>query len=222
MQQQIPLFPLNAVVFPGEVVQLFIFEQRYRSMINSLIRMPDPEQRVFGIVAIREGYEVGDHGRQSLFTTGTMARLSQTHANPDGTFNIEAQALSRIRVLEPDASGAFLTAKTEPIHDDIGHGAGEKAREVRDIYARYLGQLGGHASNLRSDQDLPHDPVLLSYAVADSCPLTLPQRQSLLEAPDTGSRLELLVDYIYAELQAIRVLPSLPASEIARTRWSPN
>jgi len=222
VQQQIPLFPLNAVVFPGAVVPLFIFEERYRAMISSLIRVPDPAQRTFGIVAIREGYEVGDHGRQSLFTTGAIARLGHTHANPDGTFNIEATALSRIRVSSPDPSGAFLTARTEPIRDDIGPDASKRADEVRDVYARYLSQLGGHASNFRTDQDLPQDPVLLSYALADSCPLTLPQRQTLLEAADASSRLELLIGYICEELQAIRVLPSLPANEIARTRWSPN
>ena len=53
-------------------------------------------------------------------------------------------------------------------------------------------------------------------------PLPLQERQALLEAADAAARLILVTDLLRAELRAINVIPSLPATEVARTRWSPN
>ena len=50
----------------------------------------------------------------------------------------------------------------------------------------------------------------------------MPDRQALLEAEDAGTRLLLATDLLRAELRAMNVIPSLPATEVARTRWSPN
>jgi Lon protease-like protein len=57
--EQLPIFPLNTVVFPGVTLPLHIFEERYRAMVRHLLDVPDQTLRLFGIVAIREGYEVG-------------------------------------------------------------------------------------------------------------------------------------------------------------------
>ena len=62
----LPLFPLNTVLFPGVTIPLHIFEDRYRALVHHLLRL-DPVERMFGSVAIREGYEVGEHGAQSLY-----------------------------------------------------------------------------------------------------------------------------------------------------------
>ena len=64
------MFPLNAVIFPGVSVPLNVFEDRYRALVHHLLRVEDPTQRLFGSVGIREGYEVGEHGSQSLFRVG--------------------------------------------------------------------------------------------------------------------------------------------------------
>ena len=48
------------------------------------------------------------------------------------------------------------------------------------------------------------------------------ERQALLEAEDTAIRLSMVTDLLRAELRAMNVIPSLPATEVARTRWSPN
>ena len=69
--------------------------------------------------------------------------------------------------------------------------------------------------------EMPSDPAYLSYALATTCLLTLPQRQSLLEA-DTASSGSTLLRTLHEEMRAMRALPSLPATEVARTRWSPN
>lgn len=58
MTTALPLFPLNSVLFPGLVLPLNIFEQRYRALIRDLLALPEDTPRRFGVVAIRDGREV--------------------------------------------------------------------------------------------------------------------------------------------------------------------
>jgi hypothetical protein len=69
---------------------------------------------------------------------------------------------------------------------------------------------------------LPRDPELLSYALAATCSLTLRERQQLLESPTSFERLGLLRRMMRQEVRAMRAIPSLPATEVARSSWSPN
>jgi hypothetical protein len=69
---------------------------------------------------------------------------------------------------------------------------------------------------------MPRDPAYLSYSLAATCLLSQNQRQDLLEAPDAVGRLRMLRRSLLEEMRAMRALPSLPATEVARTRWSPN
>ena len=84
------MFPLNAVLFPGVSVPLTVFEDRYRALVHHLLRVDDPTERVFGSVGIREGYEVGDHGAQSLYRVGCRVQLTGVESHADGTFSVVA------------------------------------------------------------------------------------------------------------------------------------
>ena len=101
------MFPLNTVLFPGVSVPLHVFEDRYRALVHHLLRVEDPTDRVFGSVAIREGYEVGDHGAQSLFRVGCRVQLTEVESNADGTFDIVAVGLDRIQLERLDTTGTF-------------------------------------------------------------------------------------------------------------------
>ena len=90
------MFPLNAVLFPGVSLPLTVFEDRYRALVHHLLRVEDPAERLFGSVGIREGYEVGDHGAQSLFRVGCRVQLTDVEPRPAGTFAIVAVGLERI------------------------------------------------------------------------------------------------------------------------------
>jgi hypothetical protein len=70
--------------------------------------------------------------------------------------------------------------------------------------------------------ELPTEPLALSYALSATVPLTLVDRQALLEVPDAESRLCRLDDLLREELSAVRAVPSLPATDVVRTAWSPN
>ena len=69
---------------------------------------------------------------------------------------------------------------------------------------------------------LPKDPGYLSWVLAACVPLPMTERQGLLEASDAVERLVLVTDLIRSELRAMNVITSLPATDVARTRWSPN
>src|SRR5688572_5003042 len=107
VRDSLPMFPLNAVLFPGVSVPLKVFEDRYRALVHHLLRVEDPAERLFGSVGIREGYEVGDHGAQSLFRVGCRVQLGDVEAHADGTFDIVAVGLERIELERLDTTGTF-------------------------------------------------------------------------------------------------------------------
>jgi Lon protease-like protein len=220
------MFPLNAVLFPGVVVPLHVFEDRYRAMMRDLLAVPDPADRVFGVVAIREGYEVGDHGMQSAHRVGTLVQLTGIEPYDDGRFDIEVTGRQRLHLQTMHTSGEYFTAEVDLLDDDTAvpddpeaAAAAVHALEMFERYRTLLGELRGAPVLTGS---LPRDPAFLSYSLAATCLLTLRERQELLEAATAGERLAMLTRQLRNEIRAMRAIPSLPATEVARTRWSPN
>lgn len=215
------MFPLNAVLYPGVSVPLRVFEDRYRALVHHLLRVEDPTERIFGSVAIREGYEVGDHGAQSLYRVGCKVLLTEVEAQEDGTFDIVAVGLDRIELERLDTTGTFPVGHVIDRPEVATHVAEPVLEAARATFTAYRVAL----ADLRADPysgSLPRDPSYLSWTLAACAPLPMSERQSLLEAEDAGERLILVTDLLRAELRAMNVIPSLPATEVARTRWSPN
>src|SRR3954449_6958301 len=113
MAELLPIFPLNVVAFPGMTVPLHIFEERYRALVRHLLTLPGPADRLFGIVAIREGYEVGSHEARSMYRTGCVVQLTTAEEYDDGRFDIAAVGRHRMRVMETDTEEAYLRARVE-------------------------------------------------------------------------------------------------------------
>jgi Lon protease-like protein len=217
----LPLFPLNTVVFPGVVVPLHVFEDRYRALVHHLLRVSDPADRVFGTVGIREGYEVGDHGAQSLYRVGCRLQLTEAEEQADGTFDVLAVGRDRIRLDRLETSGDFpaghvseLPVRERPVQDGL-------VEQALATFAAYRVAVEPWRGDPHPG-DLPRDPTYLSWTLAAVAPLPLPDRQALLESDDAAERLVLVTDLLRGELRAMNVIPSLPATEVARTRWSPN
>lgn len=219
---RVPLFPLNAVVFPGVVTPLHIFEERYRALVRELLTVEPAADRVFGIIAIREGYEVGEHGMQSVHRVGTLVQLSDVDAYDDGRFDIEVVGRQRLRVVETDPSGSYLRGDIELLDDDEEPRAAEEARATLSTFETYRELLSELRGGPVLAGEMPTDPAYLSYALASTCLLTLPQRQQLLEAETAIERLARIRRLLHDEMRAMRAVASLPATEVARTRWSPN
>ncbi|RYU11873.1 LON peptidase substrate-binding domain-containing protein [Nocardioides iriomotensis] len=224
MQVQLPIFPLNTVVFPGVTVPLHVFEDRYRALVHHLLTISEKPERLFGIVAIREGYEVGSHGVQSVHRVGCVVQMTSVDPYPDGRFDIEVVGRRRLRLDALDTSGRYLVGDVETVDEakvdtPLGREEAERTRATFEEYRRRLSEMRGDDV---LDGDLPRDPEYLSYSLAATCLLTLQERQALLEASSPVDRLIMLRHALLEEMRAMRALPSLPATEVARTSWSPN
>jgi Lon protease-like protein len=219
----VPVFPLNAVVFPGVVTPLHIFEDRYRALMRDLLAEPDPAERTFAVVAIREGYEVGDHGMQSLHRVGTLVQLTEVERYDDGRFDIEITGRQRIILDEVDTAGEYLTATGDLVEDEDGdQETTDEAARTLAAFEEYRAELSDLRGGPVLSGPMPRDPAYLSYSLAATCLLSQNERQALLEAPDATTRLRMLRRSLREERRAMRAVPSLPATEVARTRWSPN
>jgi Lon protease-like protein len=220
----LPMFPLNTVLFPGMTLPLHVFEDRYRALVHHLLTIADKKQRVFGVVAIREGYEVGSHGAQSLHRIGCVAQMTSVEPRADGGFEIEVVGRERFRLDAMDTSGPYLVGRVERAGEPRDEGA--VARHEADRTLATFAASRARLSQMRGadvlEGDLPLDPAYLSYALAATCLLTLRERQTLLEAESATERLILLRHSLREEMRAMRAIPSLPATEVARTAWSPN
>lgn len=215
------MFPLNAVLFPGVSVPLKVFEDRYRALVHHLLRVEDPEERVFGSVGIREGYEVGDHGAQSLFRVGCRVQLTDVEAHPDGTFDIIAVGLERIELERLDTTGTFPVGHVVERPEEPTVVPQEIVDRARATFTAYRMALTDISSD-PYDGRLPKDAVYLSWTLAAVAPLPMHERQQLLEAEDAALRLSMVTELLRDELRAMNVIPSLPATQVARTRWCPN
>lgn len=219
------MFPLNAVLFPGVVTPLHIFEDRYRALMRDLLAIENREDRVFAVVAIREGYEVGEHGMQSMHRTGTLVQLTEVERYDDGRFDIEVTGRQRLVLSDVDGSGEYLTGEYELLEDPsevTDPEAEEEAARTLLTFETYRDELSELRGGPVLAGPMPHDPTYLSYSLAATCLLSQTERQELLEAPTALERLRMLRWSLREEMRAMRAVPSLPATEVSRTRWSPN
>ena len=218
-----PMFPLNTVLFPGVTMPLHVFEDRYRALVHHLLAIPERTNRVFGVVAIREGYEVGSHGAQSVHRVGCLAQMTTVEPHPDGRFDIEIVGRQRLRLDSMDTSGSYLVGEVVLLEDEPeAVDPDNEAARTMALFEAYRAQLSELRGAEVLDGIFPRDPVYLSYSLAATCLLTLRERQALLETDSARERLIMLRLSLREEMRAMRAVPSLPATEVARTAWSPN
>lgn len=225
MSEPLPLFPLNTVLFPGVVMPLYVFEERYRSLVRDLMALPPTRDREFGVVAIKLGYEVGERGVHTIQRVGCAALVTQVTANDDGTYEIIVVGRRRFHVQDLDPSQGYLRADVEWLTDPEGSSAADletSAATARELFDTYRETVEGLRGDDILDGETPRDPVDLSYTLAAAMVLSMADRQQLLECADVISRLQRGTALLRAELQAIHAIPSLPATSLGRTQWCPN
>jgi Lon protease-like protein len=227
VREQLPIFPLNTVVFPGVSIPLHVFEDRYRALVHHLLTISDKSMRLFGIVAIREGYEVGQPHLslvQSLHRVGCVVQMTSVEPDEGGRFDIEVVGRNRLRLHEMDTSGSYLVGDVEMLTERTPKGTSTSHEAARTLttFEEYRRRLSAMRGDDVLNGEMPHDPEYLSYSLAATCLLTLQERQELLEADTSLDRLVMLRHALLEEMRAMRAIPSLPATEVARTGWSPN
>lgn len=214
----LPTFPLGTVLVPGLVLPLHIFEPRYRDLVQGLLELPESERR-FLVVAIRAGHEVGTRAMPDLYDLGTVASVREITPLEDGRFDLVTVGSTRARIDAVLEDRSYLQARVSTIPEQPGDQADALAPLVRAEFATYRALL---TESDESFEDLPEDPGVLSYLIAAAIVLDLPDRQALLEIPDDTARLQAELRRLRHEIALLRVLPSLPATDLRSVPPSPN
>jgi uncharacterized protein len=222
MSETLPLFPLGTVLFPGLLLPLHIFEDRYRRLVRDLEDGPEP--RRFGVIAIRQGRETGVDGIQALHEIGCTATLRQVKALPDGRYDIVTVGAQRFRLASLDDSRPYLRARMDMLTEETGEATAvaQAARVVRDSFRAYLSALAERGVTQISAPELPEDPVTLSYLVGASMIIDLSDRQALLAEPDALRRLAAERALLSRELTMLRTLTATPAPDLRNSPYSSN
>ena len=228
MSEMLPLFPLSTVLFPGMRLPLHIFEERYQTLVADLLAGPEP--RRFGVIAIRAGREVGADSVAALHEVGCVAVVRQAAPTPtaEGQYDLLTVGTDRFRLVEVDRSRPYLRGEIELLPDDAAAepGAAEAAagtvRQVQAGFRAYLNALADQGGGVISIADLPDEPALLSYVIGAAMIIDLPERQSLLAAPDAMARLRLERSLLVREIAILRATTSRPAPDYAHEQFSPN
>jgi len=182
---ELPLFPLNSVVFPGGSVPLRIFEQRYLDMVRDCARTDSG----FGICLILK--DPGDGLPVKHANIGTLVRISDWFTHDDGLLGIMGRGGRRFRVIstEIQADGLGL-AQVEWIMPEPPAPLPVEYSVLSAIVARYMEQAQEHFPDFQPD-DL-NNAVFVGYRLAELLPLNMDEKQKLLEISDPLRRLKLL------------------------------
>jgi Lon protease-like protein len=189
----IALFPLQTVLFPGGLLPLRLFEQRYLEMAKGCLR----EDRPFGVCRIREGQEVGDPATPE--TVGCLARIAHWDMAQLGVLNIVARGERRFRILERQVERDGLVRAAVELLDEE-----QDAAVPADLQGcvQFLRAIVEQADSLPIERPARYGScVWVSARLAERLPLPLPLKQALLETDDGAQRLARLASAL-AELGA--------------------
>ena len=200
MEQLLALFPLNTVLFPGALLPLHIFEPRYRQMINHCIEQKQP----FGVVLIREGEAVG--GPAEPYEIGTTAVIQNALKFTDGRMLLATQGVQRFQIERIVEREPYLVAAVAMLEEELSSDALVIAEHIRALYTRHRDALAHATGVTQQMEELPQDPIELSYRLADQFKIINYSKQQLLEA-DLDERLAAIADAFNREL---RFLPQPP------------
>jgi uncharacterized protein len=195
----LPLFPLSLVLFPGMTLPLHIFEERYKRMINLCLR----EARDFGVVLA--GAATGVPGRCLTYPVGTTAHISGATRFPDGCMNLISVGQRRFRIQSLDWDLEYCVAAVEWI-EDAASDAESLRRRAERRWSAFRQQIASLTNEQFADGAIPADPTEASYALAASLPVNIVEKQRLLEATDTTTRLREITRLIGREHGVLRYL----------------
>jgi Lon protease-like protein len=201
MSSRLRLFPLNAVLFPGAVLNLHVFEPRYKEMIGQCLETGEG----FGVVLIREGKEAGDPSVEP-HQVGSIAEIVEVTPLPFGRFYLSTIGRERFRIRKIVSRDPYLTVEADVLsesRDDPGE-LGDLQERVRDVFLQYL-ELLAQFTGESSSVDLPVEPSAFSYVVADALQVADAVKQRLLEIDSTKQRLRMELGFIR------RLVPQLQA-----------
>lgn len=184
---QVPLFPLNTVLFPGGPLPLRIFESRYIDMISERMKADAP----FGVLLIREGREAG---QATTFRIGTLARITDWYQGSDGLLGVTAIGERRFRLLSSERKHDGLNVgEIEMLPDEPELELPPEFAGLPTILDAVIGDLGRLYEGLERHMN---DARWVGYRFMEVLPIDLEQKQKSLESEDTLGRLRLVAELL--------------------------
>lgn len=185
----VPLFPLNTVLFPGGPLPLRIFEPRYTDMVSHCMRHDTP----FGVLLIRDGKETGP---STTHTVGTLARIVDWYQGSDGLLGITAIGEQRFRLISSRRQDDGLNIGTIEILDsEPVLPLPEEYQEIATILAGVLEDLGRLYESLERRFD---DAGWVTARFVEILPIALEEKQRCLEQNNPLERLRLVRELLYS------------------------
>jgi Lon protease-like protein len=184
---EIPLFPLNLVLYPGMPLPLHIFEERYKAMIGDCMRNNTP----FGVPLIRSGQEVG--GPADPQRIGTTTRVLRSQLLDGGRMNIMTKGERRFEIIEITQQDPHVAGVVRLLDEPVGESFTGVSSELTEEFSKLMRNLISLSGGYTSQVDVPESPVELSYMIAANLDAPIPVRQELLEVPTAADRLNRLV-----------------------------
>jgi uncharacterized protein len=199
----IPLFPLpNVVLFPKTPMPLYIFEERYRTMIREVLAK-DGE---LVIALLRNGAESGHTGNPAVHDIACLGKIETCEELEDGKYNIVVIGVHRVRILREVQHSPYRMVEVEKIDEEE---ATEQSAGILDRQ-NHLGTLFAEFTELATgikQQALDLMPQLdfesLVNMVAMTLNLAIDQKQSLLEISDTSQRCDMLIPVLQQQLDTL-------------------
>jgi Lon protease-like protein len=214
MSRRLRLFPLNAVLFPGAVLNLHIFEPRYKQMINECLETGEG----FGVALIQDGAEAGDPNVMP-HDIGSIAEIVDVQPLPFGRYFISTIGRERFRIREIVSREPYLVVDADTIDDESAPAedseVGALMPAVRSLFDEYLAMLM-EFSGQESEIELPEDPRGTSFLIGDSLQVAESVKQRLLELDDTIARLRAEHDFLERLLPQLRRLLERRRLELER------
>lgn len=187
----LPLFPLQAVLVPGAALDLRIFERRYLDMVRDCGRAGGG----FGVCLILDGDEAGMPATPAAF--GTEALIEDFDNTPDGLLSLRVRGRRRFHVLRTRVRDTGLVvADVEWREDDAN--ASPRLRPEHALLAELLRRILAQIASGDADPSplLFENAAWVGWRLAELLPLSMPQRQALLQLDDPHARLQRLLDGI--------------------------
>ncbi len=200
----LPLFPLNTVLFPGQVLPMHIFEPRYRTMIGKCIETGMP----FGVVLIKDGEEVG--GVATPYEVGTTARITQVERLEDGRLNIITVGEVRFRILNMREEQGYWMADVSlwpwpPSDHEALDALAQRVQDRLRSYVDMLSEMAGVPLDA-SREELPDQPAVVAFLAAIALQVTQSEKQDLLTSTSIPALLAKEIMLFRRELRVLRLM----------------
>jgi Lon protease-like protein len=199
----IPLFPLpNVVLFPKTPMPLYIFEERYRTMVREALAGSGE----LVIALLRGGSEAAYTGLPPVHDIACLGKIETYEELKDGKYNIVVIGVHRVRILREIQHSPYRLVEVEKLEDEVSNEPStenvDRQNHLGSLFARFTELAAGvkqQALELMPQLDFES----LVNMVAMTLNLAIEQKQELLEINETAQRCDMLIPVLQQQLDTL-------------------